>query len=129
MLDREAILGAQDMRQEEVQVPEWGGSVLIRTMTGKERDTWEESHIDRTGLQPVLDLTNARASLVALVCVNAEGKRLFTQKDVEALGEKNGKALDRIYSAAQVLNGLTQPSVEAARGNSGGDRSADSGSG
>ena len=37
-LDKAAILTADDLGRREVAVPEWGGTVLIRGLTGAERD-------------------------------------------------------------------------------------------
>ena len=42
MLTQEQIRAASDLKTEEVYVPEWGGSVLMRGMTGTERDAWED---------------------------------------------------------------------------------------
>ena len=38
MLDRNAILGADDLGREVVDVPEWAGSVQVRGLTAAERD-------------------------------------------------------------------------------------------
>jgi hypothetical protein len=39
---REKILNARDLPSQEMEVPEWNGAkVLIRTMSGKERDEFE----------------------------------------------------------------------------------------
>jgi hypothetical protein len=40
ILNREAILGAVDLKKELVKVPEWGGEVYISMMTGEARDAW-----------------------------------------------------------------------------------------
>src|SRR5258707_11983730 len=42
-LSRDAILEAKDREVVEVDCPEWGGSVLVRGMSGKERDMFEMS--------------------------------------------------------------------------------------
>jgi len=34
ILSRDAILGSDDLKKEVVSVPEWGGEVVIATMTG-----------------------------------------------------------------------------------------------
>ena len=38
MLTREQILGLSDLPREEVRIPEWGGVVFVRALTGSERD-------------------------------------------------------------------------------------------
>ena len=39
---RESIIAANDLKRESVEVPEWGVTVYVRTMTGEERDQYEE---------------------------------------------------------------------------------------
>lgn len=111
LLNKDAILAADDMVTEVVEVPEWGGKVMIRTMAGKERDAWEARFVSMDG-SPVGYVYGLRAALVALTVVGQDGKRLFTEKDIDALGKKSAKALSRVFMAAQKLNGLTIENVE-----------------
>ena len=43
---------------------------------------------------------------------DADGNRLFSHLDVEALGQKSAKALDRVFSTAMELSGLSDKDVE-----------------
>ncbi len=47
MLTREQILQSDDLPRETVQVPEWGGEVQVRTMTGTDRDAFVASLIGK----------------------------------------------------------------------------------
>ena len=47
ILSKEAILAADDLPREIVSVPEWGGQVCVRTMTGTDRDAFETSLLSR----------------------------------------------------------------------------------
>ncbi|MFE6362979.1 phage tail assembly chaperone [Streptomyces sp. NPDC057806] len=132
------ILGADDVTIEPVTVPEWGGrTVLVRGLSGTERDDWEASirqlrpSLTKKGEQEiVLNQSNARAKLLVKCIVNAEGGRVFTDQQAPALGRKNGKALDRLYDVASRLSGLSDEEEEAIEGNSetteGGDDSPSS---
>ena len=112
-LSRSDILKAEDLPTEEVAVPEWGGSVLVRGLTGRERDLFEVSMAKREGKQMVPDVNNVRAKLVAWCCVDDDGEFVFDQAgDVEALGEKSGAALNRVYEVAARLSGLSDEDVE-----------------
>jgi len=115
-LSREAILAAQDLAREEVDVPEWGGTVLIGSMTGAQRDAWEQTLLPKSKGESV-DIANIRARLVAICAVDEAGARLFTDSDTVALGAKSASALERCAKVAQKLNGLSGDDVEAARGN------------
>jgi hypothetical protein len=112
-LSKEAILAADDTRTEEVEVPEWGGSVLVRGMTGRERDEFESSMLIQAAGQTARDLRNTRAKLVAKCAVDDDGARLFTDGDVTALGEKSAAALVRVFEVAARLSGLDEEDVAA----------------
>jgi hypothetical protein len=112
MLTRDKILQANDIVTEEVMIPEWGDSVLVRGLTGLERDKFEESVLEQRGKVTRVKLQNARARLVMLSTVDAEGKQLFGVEDVAALGQKNAAALDRIYDVAARLSGITDEDME-----------------
>lgn len=108
LLTKEAILSANDRKTETVTVPEWGGDVLVSTMSASERDKWEsETYGDG---KPKTD--NFRASFVAMCLVDEKGNRLFSDKDVVELGKKSANALQSVFNVAQRLNGLTKEEAE-----------------
>lgn len=120
-LSRDQILAADDVQTAEVPTPEWGGTVLVRSLSGTERDAYEQSMTTmRPSLDPkkngeleaVPDVANSRAKLVARGCVDEAGNRLFTDADIAALGAKNAAVLDRLFDKIAELSGLT-PKVEA----------------
>lgn len=112
LLSKDAILGAEDLITEDVEVPEWGGTVRVRMMTGAERDAFEESLSRTKGKSVKTNLANLRARLVAKTVVNEQGKRLFTDAEAGVLGQKSAAALDRVFEAARRLNGMTEQDVE-----------------
>lgn len=118
-LTREAILAAKDLPTEEVDCPEWGGVVVVRGLTGAQRDEWEASTTIVRGNTAVRDTANARAKLVALCAVDHEtGEPLFTRHDVDALGRKSGAALGRVFALAARLSGLGEDEVKELEGKS-----------
>ena len=109
-LTREAILGARDLGAEEVEVPEWGGRVRIRVMTGTERDQFETAVMQaREATSPA----NIRALLAALTLCDAEGNALFSPADVADLGRKSAAALERVFAVAARLNAMADKDVAA----------------
>lgn len=110
ILTKEAILAADDLPRELVNVPEWGGDVFVRTMTGTDRDAFEASLIGKEGR-----MENVRARLVSLTLCNEAGERMFGDAEIAALGKKSARALDRVFSVAQRLNGIGTEQVEAAK--------------
>ena len=125
-LSRDDILGADDLQSEAVEVPEWNGTVYIRTMTGEERDRFEASLVRIDGAK-FEDITrNLRARLVCLTAVDENGESLFTLDDIQKVGAKSSKALDRLYEVAERINGLTEKDVKDLEKNLSGDQSASS---
>jgi len=112
ILNKDLILAADDMKTTDVDVPEWGGTVRLRTLTGGERDKFESDSIDQRGKSNKMNLINLRARLVALCAVDETGKRMFGDNEVSKIGAKSAAVLDRLFQAAQELNGMTQKDVE-----------------
>lgn len=108
ILNRDAILGCNDLKKELVKVPEWGGEVYISMMTGVSRDAWEASLMNTKGNS----LENIRARLVSFTAVGEDGKRLFDDSDAIALGQKSATALERCVKVAQRINRLTEADLE-----------------
>lgn len=122
-LNRDAILGVSDLQTEKVDVPEWGGEVIVRGLTGEERDAFEASRrqVRNAGTpkaEVVLVLDNTRASLLVKCLIDEHGERLFTDRDAPALGQKNGAVLDRLFDVASRLSGMSDDEAEAIEGNS-----------
>lgn len=126
LLTRDAILNAQDIQTEIVPVPEWGGDVMVRALTGSERDAFENETVQRKGKDVSTNMKNIRARLVVLSVVDESGQRLFGYRDIEALGNKSAKALDRVFAKAMELSGLSDKDVDELAKNSESDPSDDS---
>jgi hypothetical protein len=123
LLNKADILAALDLPEEDLAVPEWGGTVRVRGLTGAERDAFESSVITGKGKDRDVNLKNLRAKLVAKSLVDESGKSLFGEADVAALGNKSAIALNRVFELAQKLSGLTSEDVEELSKNSEGAQS------
>jgi hypothetical protein len=128
-LSKDDILKAEDIVTEEVDVPEWGGSVMVRGLTGRERDEFEASIMERRGKRTFPNTANVRAKLVARCTIGDDGQRLFQDSDAEDLGKKSAAAMDRIYTVAAKLSGMTDEDVEELVENFDKTHSGDSSSG
>jgi len=120
ILTRDEILRAEDIKTEKVPVPEWGGDVLVRTLTGTERDRIEAYMVENRikGKGRGLNYENLRARLVVSSAVDEKGARLFKRTDIETLGQKSAAALDRVFEVAQRLSGFAPKDVEELTKNS-----------
>jgi hypothetical protein len=128
LLSKEQILAAQDLTTETVKVPEWGGEVLVKALSGRERDAYDASIYDQRKGKMHINRHNLRARFCAMAMVDEQGKRLFSDAEVEALGAKSAGALERVYDAAAKLAGLTKEDEDELLGESESGQSEDSGS-
>ena len=126
ILSKADILGCSDLRFETVAVPEWGGSVRVRTLSGAERDAFEATLMKILNGKRVPDMDNLRAKLLAATVVDEEDKQIFGVQDLVALGRKSAIAIDRIFGVAQRINGMAPDSVEESIKNSSSGQSAGS---
>lgn len=142
ILTRDQILAAQDLKPEPVDVPEWGGTVLVRGLNAVERDQYFE-RIFRTGggsinvkdpqnVDPALIASmmgdGLRLFVVSCGIVDHDGNRLFSESDLEFLGRKSSEAIERVYAVVQRLSGLGAGEVEAIQENFSGSINGDSNS-
>jgi len=105
-LSKSKILSASDVKLEKVNVPEWGDDVFIKTLSGTERDMFEDAYSrDR--------MKNFRARFLTLTLCDEEGDRLFEDGDVELLGKKSAVVLNRLFEKAWSLNAFRGEDVES----------------
>lgn len=113
LLSRDAVLGAADRQTQDVSVPEWGGIVRVRALSGVERDAYEAGIVQlRADGSKSVNLKNLRGRLVSLSCVDEDGRRIFSDEDAIALGDKSASALERVFDVARKLSGLSEGDVE-----------------
>ena len=118
LLSKAAILAAQDLPTEDVNVPEWGGPVRVRTMTGAERDAMGAMISKDAGAgEGKTNQTAFRSIVLMHTIVGDDDQPMFERADLDAIGSKNGAVLDRLFRVADRLNGITSDAVEAAKGN------------
>lgn len=113
LLTKEQILAVADIQFATVVVPEWGGEVKIRSMTGADRDNHEQWMMAQPETDTGRRLDNYRAHLAAISIVGEDGDLMFTDADVVALGKKSAAALGRVYDAVVSLNAIAKKDVDA----------------
>lgn len=107
---RDAILGAQDLPTEVVEVEEWGQKIILRGLTAAERDDYLAAITDMSSGS--IRWRNASALLVVRSVVTESGERVFADADASLLGEKSAKAVASLFDVAMKLNGLSESDVE-----------------
>lgn len=95
----------------EVHCPEIGVTVYVAPMTGSERDEWEQA-IARDRQQNDGLIRNMRAITVAVGAKDQQGQRMFSLRDVPALGRLPFAPLDRVASAVLKQGKMTEADAE-----------------
>lgn len=122
-LNREDILKHAGMFDpQEVHVPAWKNGagddvVLVRGLTAREFDV-HQARVQRQGADDKEPAANLTASLVVRCIVDDSGKRLFTDADINVLGELPAGDLNRITNVIAEQSGLTDEAEKAIEGNS-----------
>lgn len=129
-LTRDQILQAArtaTIERDKLTVPELGGEIYVRGMSGTERDAFEDGLRIRKGRKTgQTDMRNFRAKLAVKVIVTEDGQRILNDEDASIFGQLPAGVLDRIISRCSELSGIAEEEVEDL-GNASG--SADSGDG
>lgn len=102
MLTKEQILQADDIVTETVSVPEWGGEIMVRALSGAQIDRLEQE-ITNARVNGVTE--NVRARWVARCVIDEKGDRLFDDTEIVHLGKKSGAVLDDIFDVCMRING------------------------
>lgn len=115
LLGKAEILESKDIESEVVNVPEWGGEVLVKGLTLAEKDEWNNALI----VDGKADMNGATALLCSLCMRDEDGNTLFAPEDIPALQAKSSKAMDRVFQASQKVSGMGRYDIEEAVKNSG----------
>jgi len=116
VLSKDAIKQVSDYKVETVSVPEWGGDVCIKTLSGTERDAFEEGYSEQK-------MKNFRARFLVLTLCDEGGQRLYSDDEAGELGSKSAVVLTRLFDAAWALNAFRNEDVEALGNDSASDQS------
>ena len=107
-LSRDQIDAAQDVAMEPVDVPEWGGSVMVKGLNARQLGQYQQSLIVGSGRQSRAEIKGARERLLVLTVCDEAGVLLFSADDMRMLARKSAKAVDRVYDVAAKLSGITE---------------------
>lgn len=130
MLNRDSILGARDFGLKEIDVPEWGGTIYLRKWSAKDRNAYigKSVNVDEDGSGHVNyeAIFDSQVWAVAMSICDEDGKRLFTDDELDLLATKNGDVIQRLCEEVYKLNGLAEKSVEESAKNSESNPKSDS---
>lgn len=109
LLSRDEIFGMDDIRVEEVVVPEWKNrKVLVCGLTAAGKNAYQASLVEIKGTSRKVRMENATAKLVVLTVVDRQRQPIFKETDIERLGGKSAAALERLAKVANRLSGMDE---------------------
>lgn len=118
LLTRDQILAADDIKTERIAVPEWGGDVIVRGLTAKERGRAIKACTRVVGNKPDTDFGALQTQMMAIGVIDEAGNRLFTDNDVQALNGKHSGVIEKIFTAIAKLSGVAEDEIAEMRKNS-----------
>lgn len=111
-LTAENILQAEDFSYADVECPEWGGTVRVRSLSGAQRVT----------LRKAIDSKQSDVDemLCVMSIVDEDGNRIFNRNQIGELSKKNTIAITRVAKRVLEISGMRDPekSVKDAEKNS-----------
>lgn len=106
-LSKSSILAAKDTKiSDPIPVPEWGGDVRVKTLSGTERDAFEDAYTETK-------MKQFRVRFLVLTLCDDNGDRLFGDGDLDLLGKKSSVVITRLFDKAWSHNAFTPEAVEA----------------
>jgi|TARA_R110000744_G_scaffold255623_2_gene371098 hypothetical protein len=109
---KDAFFAGALQRQTEVVFIAGIGNVMVRGMTAKERDQYETSCIVQKNGKRNFNLIDARAKLVMLTVVDENNDRLFDASDVSRLSGMPASVIDKLFTVAQKLSGISDEDID-----------------
>ena len=109
LLSRDQIRAAvtAGLPRKTLHVPALGGDVTVRGMSGKELTLFQDSLWTGKGKKRKVVTVNIQAKMAVRCVLNEDGTRMFTDEDVDWLGDLRGDALVKIFDAIQTLSGMS----------------------
>lgn len=114
-LSRDQIFAARDFVLEPLEVPEWGGTVFIRTMSVAHQEAYMAELAKRQGGK---EFTGLQCLLARYTVCGEDGALLFSDDDLPALNDRGFAAVSRVCDVAMRLNVMSKDAMEEAKGES-----------
>jgi hypothetical protein len=102
-----AAIAARKRETKAIDVPEWGGKVLIRRL---DADGLDDTGMLSVDAKPSADMM---VKMIALSLCDDDGEPLFGLDELRAMHEVDAEVTLKVFEACSAYNGLTAPEAEA----------------
>lgn len=119
-LTADDVLGVRDIKEEEVLVDEWGGTMIVRALTSMAHEKLVQSCMEGPPKQRTFNMVGYQSRMVTLCCFNdhyPKGERIFSDAHAPLLAQKASGPVSRIAQVCQRLSGLDEEAVKKIREN------------
>lgn len=119
-LTADDVLGVRDIKEEEVLVDEWGGTMIVRALTSLAHEKLVQSCMEGPPKQRTFNMVGYQSRMVTLCCFNDHyplGDRIFSDAHAPLLAQKASGPVSRIAQVCQRLSGLDDDTVKKIREN------------
>jgi hypothetical protein len=115
LLSKDAVLAAMDkpsIATKDVHVPELGGTLRVREMSGSLRNRFEATGATLRNGGDSKSLDTVTAQMVAACTVDERGTPMFTVNEIKRLVAAHPKAVFRLRDAIIDISGTSDSDVE-----------------
>jgi len=116
-LSKSDILKIKDIETKEISVPVWGDTVFIKQLTRGQQDEYTRRHFatpkmsqrgTRQEMTSDIEIFGHDAWICAQGICDENGARMFDEKDIDALAQKNGEAIGFIALSIIEFSGMAE---------------------
>lgn len=116
------VLGSAALKREEVEAEAWGGTVLVRELTGEEVADARAIATKAVNVktQDVTDnsaLTDFQCMLVVKGWIGEDGRRVMADGEAGLLRKEPNSIIQKMAERISILSGLTEESIGNAKKN------------
>lgn len=117
------ILTRTALRRREVDIPEWGGAVLVRELSIREVEECralaaKAIDTNRNQIKDSVFLSRFRRRVIQIGWIDEEGQPILDADNESAIDDLSNEALDRIFDAITELSGMNDKAKADAEKNS-----------
>ena len=103
-----------------VNVPEWGGDVIVRSLTSPERDEFD---LLVTEASEQKRYSKLMVKVIIMATIDDDGNQAFTDDDTDALLAQDRDLIERVFNEVRRVSRLLISDVDEAEKNSDGEAS------
>lgn len=117
-LSRGDFFKKRDRARKIVELPELGGKIIVQAPSALERGLIEAWLQNKTGGTRNERVARLREKVTIMCCIHEDGAKMFTEADMDLLGQMPAVVLERILRAYQELSLTDDVDLETLAGNS-----------